>query len=313
MTMYAINKATELGYEVIYGDTDSIFVRAKDPKDFQSCLEEAKQLQRTIESGMPDFLKTLGFDGKCMFTMSIDKIWSSFFTLDVKKRYAGYVEPRHEMKTVGLETRRSDSSRYAKGIQEKIIKMILEDVKKEDLEKFLAEELNKMDVVPPIEIAVPSAITKDLDEYKRLDKKTGKKVDFNPVQKKAAQFSNRYLKTNFGAGDKPKRFYVKMENAPVAIQEKIDVIALEDISQLPSWLKIDYPRMMLLTMKKKIEKILLIAPYSITWDSIPLKESLKIPPKPPKPPKTPKVKKEKKAKTVVPDNTVQTVLNFKEA
>ena len=96
----------------------------------------------------------------------------------------------------------------------------------------------------------------------------------NSIQKKAAELANRYLGTNYDYGSKPLRAYVFTENKPPTVLEEIDVIAFDNTITLPEWIKIDYPKMLEKTVRPKIEKLL--ESLGITWDSLNLKEELKI-------------------------------------
>jgi len=277
LTKLAIKTAKDLGYNVIYGDTDSIFVEAKS-NSYKDSLAEGLRLKDRIEKEIPNLLAKYGYNGQSNFIMEIDKIYSSFFTLDVKKRYAGYVEDEKQGKklyTAGPEVKRSDSSRFSKSLQEQLIRMTLDGSKKEDILDYVTNKLNEYDMLDILEIAVPSALTKDVDKYLRTDKKTGKKVPFNPTQKKAAMNSNEFLGTKYREGDKPKRVYVKeiLEKKPDKVVKNIDVVAITKNDQLPNWLQIDYPKMISKTVKKKIQKILML--HGINWEDIKLKETLK--------------------------------------
>jgi len=114
--------------------------------------------------------------------------------------------------------------------------------------------LNSIKTVDIHEIAIPSALSMDLDKYK-----------VNSIQKKAIQYSNAHLETKFGAGDKPKRLYISNTTDPK--YPWTDVIALDWYMVLPPEFEVDYPRM-LDTVKSKIEK--LIDVVGISWNDLKL-------------------------------------------
>ncbi len=83
------------GAEVIYSDTDSIFVRSPDPS-----LEGARALGEKLSSTFSREGASLEFQG----------VYASFFSHGVKKRYvARQVWPKEDTVVRGYETRRTDS------------------------------------------------------------------------------------------------------------------------------------------------------------------------------------------------------------
>jgi hypothetical protein len=110
------------------------------------------------------------------------------------------------------------------------------------------------------EIAIPSALSMDIDKYK-----------VNAIQKKAIEYSNKNLETKFGAGDKPKRLYISKSLDPK--YPWTDVLALDWYMILPPELVVDYPRM-LDTVKSKIAK--LIDVVGISWNDLTLDGNLSL-------------------------------------
>ncbi len=114
----AVEVAEELGFEVIYGDTDSIF--AKLPLDAglegerkAEILKKAREVSERISEELPleleiqDFFKSIFFTGK-------------------KKRYAALTD-KGEIVVRGLEVRRGDWCELAKEVQTKVIELILKE------------------------------------------------------------------------------------------------------------------------------------------------------------------------------------------
>ena len=99
----AIAKARELGLEVIYGDTDSLFVK-HDPSRIEMLVKFVEE--------------ELGFDIK------IDKIYRRVFFTEAKKRYVGLTEDG-KIDIVGFEAVRGDWSELAKETQFKVAEIVL--------------------------------------------------------------------------------------------------------------------------------------------------------------------------------------------
>ncbi len=99
----AIEIAKSLGLEVIYGDTDSLFVKyVKDRvKEFIRRVEEELELE-----------------------IKIDKIYRRVFFTEAKKRYVGLLEDGR-VDIVGFEAVRGDWTEVAKEVQEEVAKIVL--------------------------------------------------------------------------------------------------------------------------------------------------------------------------------------------
>jgi DNA polymerase elongation subunit (family B) len=284
---FVAEKLTETGRKVIYGDTDSVFFEAKG-QNLDECLAEAKEMQAMVHTKLPEFLAKFGKTGEQPFNADPAQIYSAFFILEAKKRYAGKIEwdskrgtklnYRYNIK--GLETRRSDLSVLGKRIQKEVIHKLLEKLSKEEMAKFLETELNQFDTLPLTEIGTPSAIGQPLKAYKG-----------NAIQKTSAEYSNKWLHTQFEVGSKPKRIAIKGVPQGYEPTHSLDI----DYGMiLPPGFDIDYVKMLDATVKKKIEK--LIAIIGITWEELNLKPELKIIPKVPKKKKENKIPLKRKIK-----------------
>lgn len=294
---FAVKIVEGLGYQVVYGDTDSIMVASKF-SSYQKVVEEADYLSERVAGEMPKFLASFGAGGKSYIVLALDKVFRSFLIDEKKKRYAGvpvtkYGEGKLEVK--GFGTVRSDTSKFTGDLQRNLLKETLEKREKERIKRLAELEINSFDRRPLTEIGVPCVLTKPPEKYEN-----------NAVQVKAFHNSNKYLGTNFKVGDKPKRIYVKMieEKVPLEIVEKIDVIAFEEDSlKLPPYLAVDYPRVVKLSVKPKIEKVLSFS--GIEWKDLSLKASLLKPKKKKKSKKSKTSKKGKKNVRKLPKATTK--------
>jgi DNA polymerase I len=145
----AIKMAKNLGLDVIYGDTDSIFIKYEH--------EKVEKLSKVIE-------ENLGLEIKP------DKIYSRILFTEAKKRYCGLMlDGRLDM--VGLEVVRGDWANVAKNIQEKVLEIILKEqpikraVEKavEYVRKYIIDLRNKS--VPYRDLVIWKTLTKPLEEY----------------------------------------------------------------------------------------------------------------------------------------------------
>jgi DNA polymerase I len=99
------------GHEVVYSDTDSIFVRAPEPS-----LDGAKRFGESVAQRFTDAGVTFEFQS----------VFESFFSHGAKKRYVGRtVWPREELVVRGYETRRTDAFDYQQEALSEVFDLVL--------------------------------------------------------------------------------------------------------------------------------------------------------------------------------------------
>jgi len=156
----AISKTEKAGYKVIYGDTDSIaFLREeKSEKEIKNFLKKLNsELPGVMELELEDFYKR--------------GIWVTKRSglAGAKKKYA-LLDKDNDLKIRGFETVRRDWCNLARKVQDKVIKLILEDGnEKKALEytKEIIEKIKKREI-PKEEIIIKTQLKKPLSEYKAI-------------------------------------------------------------------------------------------------------------------------------------------------
>jgi DNA polymerase I len=234
-----------IGYEMLYGDTDSTFVKAK---GITGCVDELVQegqwLQKVCNDHLDQFFKEkygvtthagLGF--KAVFSrikFFARKMYAGKWVWDEKK---GFKEG-YEFK--GIASVRSDASTIEKESMKELIKMDLEDKPKEEIEKYKQSVI--LDVrerrVSPIQVAYPAQVKKRLwfdkvkqlwrTEYAFLNKRGF--VSF-AAHARAIIYCNMYLNTDYGTGDKPRRLPVKL---PKDVSPDQQTLFKETVSTFPT-------------------------------------------------------------------------------
>ncbi len=149
-----IKKAEEKGYEVVYGDTDSLFIQK------ENLQEEMDEFLAEVNEKLPKFME-LEFEGffKRGFFTSTDSGEGA------KKKYA-LLSPDGSMKITGFEQVRRDWSPIAKETQKKVLEKVLNEEVEEaaELVKDVIERL-KNGEVPPEELRIYTTLTKPPEEY----------------------------------------------------------------------------------------------------------------------------------------------------
>ena len=172
----AINFFENRGHEIVYGDTDSIFIKLTEThlrqKDY--CDELAKEvdifLQKLLhdEFGISSFLE-------CEFEKLYDKIFFSMSRgsdVAAKKRYAGFKD--HEIEFKGMESVRSDWTQLAKNFQQQLYQKFFQN---EELEVFIKDFIKELE---------DGLYDEDLVYTKRLSKAPEEYTKNIPVHVKAA-------------------------------------------------------------------------------------------------------------------------------
>ncbi|MEH6395806.1 DNA polymerase II [Pseudoalteromonas sp.] len=125
----------ELGYTVIYGDTDSTFVSLPDELDSDNCKEIGKQLANTINEKWQQTIKQR-FATQSYLEIEFETLYSPFFmptirgkTTGSKKRYVGQVQgdDKKELIFKGMETVRSDWTELAHEFQTELFETLFSD------------------------------------------------------------------------------------------------------------------------------------------------------------------------------------------
>jgi len=141
----AIDMAKKEGLKVVYGDTDSIFIK-----------NEANKIEKLSER----IEKKLGLEIKP------DKVYVRIFFTAAKKRYAGLL-PDGRLDIVGLEVARGDWAAVAKNVQEKVLEIILKDQSPDKAAKFVQQFIHNLrqKQLPYRDLIIWKTLTKPPEEY----------------------------------------------------------------------------------------------------------------------------------------------------
>ena len=257
--------AERYGHEVVYGDTDSVYVKSK-KKNKLLAIKEAFDLIKIINGDYKMFAKEHGSD-TCFLEMEFEKAFGKILFAakrgdkegkGAKKRYAyklfwkdgDFIDG--DMEVSGFDLIRSDTPRIAKIVQETVLRMALDGEKEENVFSYLNEVDKKIrsGEISVEEIGFPKGITENLNDYKSE----------GPVIQ-GAKYSNSYLGTRFGKGSKPKFVYIK--GVPNGYPDT-PVLTFED--EIPDGFIIDYDKMNERIFEMKLKSIFEAAGWK--WKNI---------------------------------------------
>jgi len=164
-------KVEELGYEVIYGDTDSIFVVSK-AEDVDDARNIGKKIHKHINEFYDEYIKKEYRRDNAM-ELQFDKLFKVFLMPTVrgsdegaKKRYAGIIigdDDKEELHFTGMEFVRGDWTDVAKKFQEELFDLVFHKKEvAEYIKKFIKDlKSGKYDNM----LVYKKSISKSLKEY----------------------------------------------------------------------------------------------------------------------------------------------------
>jgi|Deesub1362A_J573_1020465.scaffolds.fasta_scaffold00036_109 DNA polymerase I len=143
--------AKQNGFSVLYGDTDSLFVK-KDDLDMDRLIKEVEKLIDNLAPILP-------------VRLEIDEVYKTIFFTD-KKRYAGLTQDERII-VKGLEVRRGDWCELAKRIQSEIIEIILKERSPERAAQVVQDVIQKIKNadVELEDLVIYKTLTKKISEY----------------------------------------------------------------------------------------------------------------------------------------------------
>ncbi len=244
----------QLGYTVLYGDTDSCFVQLP-PGDLETVIPIAHSIEEELNASFDTFARQVLNADTHFFSIKFEKVYQRFFQAGKKKRYAGHLIWKEgslvdQTDIVGFEMRRSDSPHITKIVQRTVIEMILKGEGFDAVREYLGEVIRhyRQGRCSLDDAGIPGGIGKHLDDY-----------DTKDAHIRGAIYANTYLRADFKKGSKPKRVYVKYV---ASTYPNTDVLCFEYADQVPPEFIIDWEKMLEKTVKGPISRII----EGLGWD-----------------------------------------------
>lgn len=291
----------DLGYEVIYGDTDSVMISLgddlgsedieisddikenrddlteKEQRQLQEAINKSFEIEEKINDAYDDYAKEEFNAEDNRFQIEFEKLYRRFIQAGRKKRYGGHItwkEGNHVDKVdiTGFEYQRSDIAEITKESQKKLIEMLVRGEDLDDVKEYLISVIDrfKNGEIPVSKVGIPGGIGKELDSYATAT-----------AQVRGAKYANMLLGTNFQKGSKPKRVYLKRVDP--SFYEKIDmepqhnelyaefkrdpdVICFIHDEQVPDEFEVDWEKMLDKTLQAPLSRVL--KAVDLTWEDV---------------------------------------------
>lgn len=189
------------GFQVLYGDTDSLFVRSAGGDPACAC-EQARQLARALNAELTRHIET-HWRVQSRLELEFEKLYLRLFlpharhsTRGASKRYAGLLHDAgaDSVEFVGMEVVRRDWTALAKRVQRELYQRLFTD---QPIDAYLAEIVRRVR---------RGELDEELVYHKNLRKNIGEYTETTPPHVAAARKSNRpqgrsirYVVTSAGA------------------------------------------------------------------------------------------------------------------
>ncbi|RLG13957.1 MAG: hypothetical protein DRN71_03910 [Candidatus Nanohalarchaeota archaeon] len=157
-----IDLAKTHGFEVVYGDTDSVFLKLIDTR--QDLEKAAKKYLKEVNSHLPGIME-LEFEGTFRRGIFVKKKTG---TGGAKKRYA-LIDNEGNLTIRGFEKVRRDWSKLSKDTQEKVLRLVLSN-QVDDAVSHVKEVVIRLKTgqVPLEELGIYTSVKRDLNDYEQI-------------------------------------------------------------------------------------------------------------------------------------------------
>lgn len=252
---------------VITSDTDSIFVTYEKIIDRKKTYEETIENVNDMNNEIQTFLNEEVVNKLVLkHNVPLDRnrlnlkneLVAKRGLYVTKKHYANYIlfkkeKPVNKVVSVGLDTKRSDYSKYTKECLEELLKLILESEKFSiiKLNEFIKEkeiEFLRLINIGSKDVSRPSSFVKKLDQYKTLSQHIKAMLNWNKLMYNAFDKGSKGYMFKIKGIDQtraPKEVIEKYHKEFLSKGKKLEVICIPDEEKaLPDYIIPDKQKML---------------------------------------------------------------------
>lgn len=155
-----IKKAREDGFEVLYSDTDSVFLLLEEKSE-----QDALQFMEGINLDLPGLME-LEFEGFYPAGLFVATKTSE---TGAKKRYA-LLDTKGHIKIKGFESVRRNVSGIAKKMQEEVLRIILRENDAEKAQQYVQKTIDDLrsHKLPVEDMIIGTQLTKEIEQYENI-------------------------------------------------------------------------------------------------------------------------------------------------
>ncbi|WP_136687964.1 DNA-directed DNA polymerase [Halorhabdus amylolytica] len=278
---YTESAVNDLGYDVTYGDTDSVMISMGTDMSVEDAIDRSFEIEEAINASYDEFARETLHAEEHRFQIEFEKLYRRFFQAGKKKRYAGHIVWKEgkdvdDIDITGFEYQRSDIAPITKRVQKEVLDMIVTEGDIDAVTEYLHDVIEDFQAgnVNPEDVGIPGGIGKRLDNY-----------DTDTAQVRGAKYANLLLGTNFDRGSKPKRLYLKKVHPDYferiedergldpsrdllygEFKRDPDVICFEVAEQIPEEFEVDWEKMLEKTLRGPIARV--IEALDVSWEEV---------------------------------------------
>lgn len=255
-----INESTE--GEVVYGDTDSCYLKLPDEWTITECLEATDNIVHDLnEKVYPEFATGFGIPAEdCRWVMEMEDASKMMYMSGCKKRYTKRVvwkegmdfdERTEKIKISGYECVRSDTAELLEDLQRDVLELLVRDAPKSEIRARVYDAATEIKRVGSNfgYIGKPGGIGQPLDAY-----------DSPTAQVRASKAANELVDAGIQKGDKPKRVYIEQKcleyDGNTFNTDAIAFMDESDLDPIRDQLYVDAPRMREVIIERPMTRIL---------------------------------------------------------
>lgn len=228
--------AQKLGYEVVYGDTDSIFIKLKTDRESEAYILEKhlnKLMAEIASSHWARYAPRIKFEKRFTRFIMKRKIGGGD---PAKKRYAG-AQLDGKLYIRGLEPRSSANAQVTRDSVTRWLELILIEGDLPAANTYLRETYHNLPTMPANYVGIPKGIIKATK---------GPWV-------RGRDYSAKVFNYKFHPGRKPILLYVKRTRG---LPNTKEICITEDIETVPEGIEVDWKKMREKTLQRKFESLL---------------------------------------------------------
>jgi DNA polymerase elongation subunit (family B) len=143
------------GYDVIYFDTDGLKVQGKEDLS-EVCNELVKQWAKE------------NFNKEISLKFEYEGYYEKLF-IKALCHYRGYLNTGKEIeiKTKGIEAKRSNSTKFIKKFQSELMDKVMDGAEREEMIEWILQEINRFKTLPLEQIGFPCKLSRKLEDYNK--------------------------------------------------------------------------------------------------------------------------------------------------
>lgn len=162
---FVVEKAKKFGFEIIYGDTDSLMVLYSEKLDQKKIKEIGEKFEKTINDKLPGIIE---LEFRDLYEGGIF-VARGKGVVGAKKRYA-LIDYKGNLEIRGFETVRRDWCELSKRIQRQVLTIILREKNPTKAVQLVRDTIKKIKEgkVPLEELTILEQITRPLSDYEAI-------------------------------------------------------------------------------------------------------------------------------------------------